>query len=123
MRSELSWLLLMCGTAARLGRLETGAGLKHGLDGGCGSSRGRAHVGDQAWRARIRQRHHGGMFCTKSKTHDPRPTPLPKNCDCRYHIIVTNVNRKADAVNRNYRWRYEGGAAWYLAGFGLGESE
>src|SRR5580658_3756523 len=56
---------------------------------------------------------------------DTRPPsdPLPKNCDCRYHIIVTNVNRKADAAHRNYRWRCGGGAAWRWAGFGLGESE
>src|SRR5271170_356387 len=47
---------------------------------------------------------------------DTRPPsdPLPKNCDCRYHIIVTNVNRKADATHRNYRWRCGGGAGWWL---------
>src|SRR5271156_1024160 len=38
---------------------------------------------------------------------DTRPpsNPFPKNCECRYHIIVTNVNRKAYATHRNYRWR------------------
>ena len=41
-------------------------------------------------------------FATNSKTHDPPSYPFPKNCECRYHIIVTNVNKKADAINQNF---------------------
>lgn len=62
----------------------------------------REHVRDRGRPPRFPQRHSGGKFWAISKAHDPPSDPLPKNCECRYHIIVTNVNKKADAMNQNY---------------------
>src|SRR5271170_6085892 len=103
----------MCGTVARLGCLEIGTDWM----------RGRGYPDGQEWALRFRQRHPGGMFDSLSKTPDPPSDPVAKNCECRYHIIVTNVNRKTDAAHQNYRWLGVSGTGRRLAGFGLGESE
>src|SRR5271163_2306433 len=103
----------MCGTVARLGCLEIGTDWM----------RGRGYPDGQERALRFRQRHPGGMFDSLSKTPDPPSDPVAKNCECRYHIIVTNVNRKTDAAHQNYRWLGGSGTGRCLAGFGLGESE
>lgn len=49
------------------------------------------------------------------KKHNRGPNPFLNNCECWYHIRVTNVNTKADASHHISRWLLPGGAA----GWGL----
>jgi hypothetical protein len=42
------------------------------------------------------------------KKHNRGPNPFLDNCECWYHIIVTNVNTKADASRHISRWLLPG---------------